>query len=148
MRDPGPAYSLAAVNASAALWESDRASRGHTSELERRHMSARAHCNQSARILSGGGWCYKQDVFSEHAASRQRDWAGRAISTNAEGFRIVSLPKNQTYLLPAHHFPADARFLEALRHLLTATSSRLGRPQAGLHARAMNRPSNVDISSG
>jgi hypothetical protein len=127
----GPSYSLAVLNASAALWATDRSSRGHSIELKRRHQHAQALCNMSKRILSGGGWCYRHDVFSKHAASRQRDWTGRTIHINTEGFRIVPLPHNQTYLLPAHHFPADARFLEALHHLLAA-SSRPGRPASVL----------------
>ena len=83
--------------------------------------------------LKSGGWCYRQDVFSASKAEKQRDWMHRPIRVDARGFRIIALPQNQSYLLPAHHFPADARFLEALHHLSTRHLRRQNDLQCARH---------------
>lgn len=95
-------YTAADVEASAALWETER--ERASAMLVRRHKAARAGCRgRSTSTLASGGWCLGHGT---QLVSPAGPMAGPATSLHS-------------YTLPNGHFPPDSIVVRTLLELLT-----------------------------
>ena len=97
--------SLAAVNASAAAWDSRDAAAA--AALLRRHAAAREACGSSSKrrqTLSSGGWCLRT----------------MAADSLFGAERSVRLSGGRSFTMPAAHVEADEFILEGLVELAAA----------------------------
>lgn len=120
LRDCPRNYSLSTVNSSANSWsvhsfdETHRLLRG---KHDRAHaqcalaLNAAPHSAESLKVLRGG-WCY---------GSPNVQTADKSCKMTRASLRptcFVSLPNNQSFLLPRHHDKADPEIVDALAILL------------------------------